>query len=650
MTPNRFMPSMVLALFLPGCACAAWVPTNGPAGQGIRGFAVDGSDLYLVHNNGANRSRNGGETWEDYAWGLGEYGLASSMVARNGAVFLGSSNGIRIRSGEGSPFIRANTGLTDTLVQCLAFAGEALLAGTGFGGVYRSRDLGAHWSRLTPMDQWGRVLGVAGTGPLILAATETGFIRSLDDGATWSRSNPDAKDTILFGLARNGSFLFAGTGSSLYRSADSGAHWTRLATGHAAGGFISLDAVGPRLYAMHINEGLFRSPDDGNTWTRDSSFFNMFNTSTVSQILPMGSGLFAAAFHGMYRSMDQGATWSGVNTGIGIGPIHSMAGFGSGRMLVASNYGLYATTDSGSRWTWLPDQARFSGNARHVFALGRYAVISVESDGLYRSSDLGATWEKWSPWPNEEFAGARMVEGDLMVTTGSGEGFRSQDSGRTWKSMKSWASADILLLAKADAGLFGTTAKGVSRFDSEQETWTPVVSAQAPPNITAFAAMGDALFAGTYMEGIFRSTDRGATWTNALGDDAARQAAGFLIQAGIVFAASDSGVAISRDTGATWIAMNAGLPRRQYVKVMLIQDGFLFVGMDSGIWKRPLSDFGPLSIAPQSPGFRSHAHTRGVRGAGRRIGFVRAGEKETDGLRDALGKSWPNGTQKKPRP
>ena len=114
------------------------------------------------------------------------------------------------------------------------------------------------------------------------------------------------------------------------------------------------------------------------------------------------------------------AAWTGVNAGLGNGPALAMAAFGPGRMLAATHDGLYATTDSGTHWTWLPSQEKIESLPNVVFALGPYAITVVEHDKLYRSPDLGVTWEKWTPWAGGKFSGFTLVGGDLFLTADTG--------------------------------------------------------------------------------------------------------------------------------------------------------------------------------------------------------------------------------------
>ncbi len=633
-----------LLLLLPVLAMGAWSPTNGPTGQGIQGIAGDGTDLYVVHNHGANRSRDRGATWEEYGWGLDGGGLRMSLAARKGAVFVGCQQGIYARLSEGVPFIRSNTGLADSAVRTLEFVGDTLYAGTDHGGVYRTADWGAYWERVTPAGMAGMVFGIVVSGKTILASTYRGFYRSLDNGANWTRSDPGPGDSLGRGLSRNDRYFFMRTESRLFRSADSGAHWTRLEPfgESVSAGYWSFDAVGTRLFAQAI-DGLRISADDGTTWTRDSSFFNLRNTSTVTEIIGLDGYLFAGCFHGVYRSQDQGATWAGANTGIGIGPINAFAGLGAGRMLAASPYGIYATTDSGAHWTLEKDPSPTAGPARALAVMGVSVLAFVNYGGVFCTADLGKHWEKRADFPGTEAHSLTAIGRRLFLETNAGQIFVSLDSGRTFGLTMGGSDPErIGMVALGPDGIYAPTSYGVARYDTVSG-WKLVPAPLAASELLAVGASGPALLAGTYGEGVFRSLDGGRTWTHPLDSTGIHRISGFLEHADVAFVASDSGFHVSRDNGATWTPANAGLPVSHQVQSMRIQDGYLYAGIYlGGIWKRPLADFGPTGILPRPPGSRGRALTRGPAASRGRIGFSPAGPGETAGLRDALGKLLPD--------
>ena len=146
-----------------------------------------------------------------------------------------------------------------------------LYAGTGEGsnpsgggstfmgdGLYTSHDGGASWqlSGLQDSGAFGRIVvnpddpkevWAAATGSLTWVSSQRGLYHSTDGGKTWQLAlggtgghvgavdvalQPGNPHVILASLwdryRNNGSFYYGGVGSGLYRSADDGQTWTRI--------------------------------------------------------------------------------------------------------------------------------------------------------------------------------------------------------------------------------------------------------------------------------------------------------------------------------------------------------------------------------------------------------------------------------------
>ena len=114
--------------------------------------------------------------------------------------------------------------------------------------------------------------------------------------------------------------------------------------------------------------------------------------------------LFAGpAFNGAYASLDEGNTWSLIDTVGGPKHIRALASDGEGTVLIASDEGLYASTEGGPFFHRV-----ITGAADEQFSLlavlgpGRFIGFSA-TDGLWTGGAEG-------PWTlsNEGFLGARI--------------------------------------------------------------------------------------------------------------------------------------------------------------------------------------------------------------------------------------------------
>lgn len=221
------------------------------------------------------------------------------------------------------------------------------------GGVFKSIDGGASWNRaqnglagsgtleprlLMDADRAGRLYLVDGSGRLM---------RTTDGAANWTATgfSPSAPGTSIGVLdyadvptaARNGEFYLAaggsgtGTGGGIYRTTDDGATFTRL------GGGLPGTTVNMRVVAVDPTNAdrvlagidsfqgppgttppapLWRSTDGGTNWsavipappTTPGQFVVVSAVEDVS--FGAGSQVYAIYEGAIYRSSDDGATWS----------------------------------------------------------------------------------------------------------------------------------------------------------------------------------------------------------------------------------------------------------------------------------------------------------------------------------------------------
>src|SRR5882672_8243150 len=109
-----------------------------------------------------------------------------------------------------------------------------------------------------------------------------------------------------------GTNLFAGTSSnSVYRSTDNGVSWTAVNSGLTDTNITSLAVIGTNLFAG-TSRGVFRSTDNGTSWTAAST--GLQDTS-IYALAVIDTNLFAGNKYGVYRSTDNGASWAGAYAG-----------------------------------------------------------------------------------------------------------------------------------------------------------------------------------------------------------------------------------------------------------------------------------------------------------------------------------------------
>lgn len=409
--------------------------------------------------HGVCRSTDGGATWQRPG---GPQSLASpgalAVSSRSPRTVFAVSGGAVHRSTDGGArWVRI--GPTTTAVLALAadpFSARNLWAGLhagfdpGLGGVFRSLDGGATWRRsnrgLAALPAWAGV-PAADPGALWAGLGLEGIFRSADQGRRWTRvPMPPPQDGGSLRVFRVDAFsasaaLVQATTSheegityptSFWKTEDAGGSWT-LTAGLGTTPSVSqarLTAADPShpptLYVLETTpvdvQRLLRTTDAGDSWEVLSDNIPLGCAFGGLAVAPSDPSVLYAAGSGpepafacrppwsarILRSADGGVTWTKVTGGPFLGEVVSAvavdpldedlvyAGIGPGSV-AGQGDGVWRSADGGATW----ERAGGELAGRPVTALlasaipGRvYAV--VDENRIYRTDDGGDTWEEWS--------------------------------------------------------------------------------------------------------------------------------------------------------------------------------------------------------------------------------------------------------------
>jgi hypothetical protein len=154
-----------------------------------------------------------------------------------------------------------------------------------------------------------------------------GLRKSVDGGATWSYTNFYTNSFYAFAIDSAHPFtLYAGTDNGIVQSTDGGGTWNSL--GFANVYLLAVDPVRTgTLYAATVSEtsgfqGLFKSLDEGTTWSPVNRGLEniLANRAPVNALLvdPVETGVLylATGGYGVFRSVDGAARWAALNDGL----------------------------------------------------------------------------------------------------------------------------------------------------------------------------------------------------------------------------------------------------------------------------------------------------------------------------------------------
>jgi photosystem II stability/assembly factor-like uncharacterized protein len=301
-------------------------------------------------------------------------------------------------------------------------------------------------------------------------------------------------------------------------------------------------------------------------------------------------------------SHSQQITFSTLNGPYG-GNLGDVVFSSGGEIFVSAYYshgkGIYNSRDTGLSWELLPPVYPFN----EIFALGinkqDILFAGSGSTGLFRSTDLGASWTWLSRYTRPE-CWAIAINDSNHIFAGDGDWgglMRSTDDGDNWAQLLPNSVAVLSMAIDSVGTIYVGASNNFFKSTNNGVTWTSIYKGLPSLEIaTTLCKQRDAIFVGTgYIlqgDGVYHSTNGGVDW---IGRGLSGQTVYSLTKDnyGTLFAGTkDSGVYKSSDNGLTWLQINNGLYNKNIFRVKTGLSNLLFAcsESDGGIYRS--SNFG----------------------------------------------------------
>jgi photosystem II stability/assembly factor-like uncharacterized protein len=455
-------------------------PANHADIKNIESIAVDPKDPNTVYAGTwhlAWKTADGGASWQQIKKGMIDDSDVFSVIVDHSnpsIVFASACSGIYKSETAGSlfskiqgiPFSARRTRVLkqDPTNENIVYAGTT-------EGLWKSSDLGKTWKRTSnPEIVVNDVLvDPRDSNHVLLATDRSGVMASTDGTQSWSTSNKgyahryvsallaDSKDadTFYVGLVNDREY------GGVFYTRDAGRTWLQRSAGLGGRDIFALKQASNGTLVAGTNRGMFALDHNATQWRPMNSIVTeqvvksakatkkgskkAAATTTITKKagdldarvndLELGSQRWlAATTQGIYTSTDQGKTWKG-------GPIMGQRDFVSvraqGTFMVASTHSVaMVSNDSGATWKQggLPS---FMTGIRGSALSHDGGIVIAAREGIYRSSDSGATWEHVvNGLPSKDITSVSFDEHHkrfLATSDSTGVIFVSSDSGRSWQ-------------------------------------------------------------------------------------------------------------------------------------------------------------------------------------------------------------------------
>ncbi|MBA4851444.1 exo-alpha-sialidase [Emticicia sp. BO119] len=353
-----FVPAIVLVLFL----LNSFVLKEKEAKKTLvkKGKSSDIASIIF-------KSDDGGQTWQDISKGLPEK-LQREGVWREG--LMATDNGLYLRAGDGVYHSEPNS--TTSFWTKETFPGKQRNITAGKNGIFAYDFRGQFLQKINGTNDWT---------PMYTNFQEQAV--RLDPTIDWMYKNYKARQVCSVFETAQGT-VFIGAGNSLFRSADKGKTWERVQIG---GGLMKLIESEGVLLAID-KEGILRSTDEGQNWDRAIS------EGGYGIAIERIDGGFAAIVNNtitktntIHISQDNGKTWNTIGEDLQPSWSH----------LFMRKVGL----------------VKSSSDILSIKQMGKY-LLCGRADGIFRSADMGKTWQKLSLPAIENFGFNLSVSGNVM--------------------------------------------------------------------------------------------------------------------------------------------------------------------------------------------------------------------------------------------
>jgi photosystem II stability/assembly factor-like uncharacterized protein len=546
-------------------------------------------------------------------------------------------------------------------------------------GVYKSTDGGATWTNTGLRDTHfiGSIVISADNPDVVLVGAigdrtpgpDRGVFRTTDGGRTWTKvlfvddragcpsiaAAPGSAGVVFATLypaagARGAALVppfnpaqpIAAPGGTppsrapaIFKSTDGGATWAPLAAKGLASPPVGRQALGViarsggRVVLAGLRDGLYRSEDGGETWTRATEDPRIRPVGVITD--PSRPDVVYVTQTSLYRSTDGGRTFeafAGAPSGddfqlLWIDPHNST------RLLAGVDQGAIASVDGGATWSSWYNQP--TGQFYHVATDGRfpYHVFAAQQDSgsvaVPNRSDYGEiSFRDWylpggfefgylAPDPLDPdtiFAGGwyrTVVRFDrrtkqIVTVFVPGTRYRSVNN-----APMAFSPEDPHTLYYGTQHMMKTSDAGMTwqeiSPDLTEISGQPATSPRSPqlPAITTFSlsrVKAGMIWAATNNGVIQMTADGGATWKNVSPPNVPPGAAFEIVDAG----RHDAGTAYAtlvvpqdvhprlyrtQDGGATWQTAVQGLPDTAFARVVRedpVRKGLVYCGTESGVY------------------------------------------------------------------
>jgi photosystem II stability/assembly factor-like uncharacterized protein len=303
----------------------------------------------------------------------------------------------------------------------------------------------------------------------------------------------------------------------------------------------------------------------------------------------------------VYKSTDNGATWSEIATPSLDPSINDIEIDASGKIYAVSYSSVYSSTDLGVSWTTLNSNTGFN-NPSFIKKSGSNLFVLAYSNttgfqGVYKSTNDATSFTLvYSPLDNSKMIYEMLINsgGEVLLKAGGGLGilrsaatgaapYNSSNTGITTTSLANFSSGNGLIMDAAGA-IYAVFNDNVFKSTNSGANWTAITKPGTETSfnnaVLAATPTGTALFISTNGH-TYYSANSGTSWTTQ--GDLSNVSRIRATSASNLLVGTNRGINISTNSGANWAESNTGISGLTFYDMVYYNNSTFMVAPDFGL-------------------------------------------------------------------
>ena len=363
------------------------------------------------------------------------------------------------------------------------------------------------------------------------------------------------------------------------------AQWT-LTNGPESAVITEIKADSNILYSAAWGAGVFRSLDNGNSWTNVSS--GLSNLFTTGFTVDKGKIYVAVQFGPLYMSVDSGNTWTSLGLPTIYSSVRSISAVDSVIVVITNTDSVRLSVDFGMTWRIINYQFA-NNNLYYPTVKDTNVFASVTGSGVYRMGINDTTWiAANNGLSNLNTKFIKVCGNSIFVGTGAGL-YHSLNNGNSWSNVTNGITNNAIQFLDINGSQIVAVDSTLDVFLSSDSgsTWTDFGICPSK-SIANFCSNGIVVLVGTTGLGVNKTTNNGLTWTDANNGLVASYVYKLFTYGTDLYAFTPSHHTIFKtsDFGNNWVQMNIGWPSNFSIYGLATDGNNIYVSAGSiGIYK-----------------------------------------------------------------